>query len=347
MLLTDYRPRSVLVTKATPVTRPRFPVIDAHNHLAEPFGGGWDKRPVAALLDVLDEAQVRLYVDLDGGWGEEILQRHLDYFKAAAPERFQIFGGVEWAAWPDHGDRFGEWAAERLRLQAGWGAQGLKIWKPFGLHVRDQHGALVAVDDPRLDPLWAAAGELNLPVMIHVADPVAFFDPLDATNERWEELHAHPDWQFPSPPFPAFMTIMTQLANLVARHPATTFIGAHVGCYSENLVWVGQLLDRCPNFYVDFSARISELGRQPYASRRFFLHHADRILFGTDLGPDLAGYRLYYRFLETDDEYFNYNTDPYGIPGQGRWYIYGLYLPDDVLEKVYYRNAQRVLSLPG
>lgn len=347
MLLTDYRPRLVLVTKATAIIKPRFPVIDAHNHLAEPFGGGWDKRPVAALLDVLDEAQVQLYVDLDGGWGEAILQQHLDYFKAAAPDRFQIFGGVEWAAWPEHGDRFGEWAAGRLRLQAGWGAQGLKIWKPFGLHVRDQHGALVAVDDPRLDPLWATAGELNLPVMIHVADPVAFFDPLDNTNERWEELHAHPDWQFPSPPFPAFMTIMTQLANLVARHPATTFIGAHVGCYSENLAWVGQLLDRCPNFYVDFSARISELGRQPYSSRRFFLQYADRILFGTDLGPDLAGYRLYYRFLETDDEYFNYNTDPHGIPGQGRWYIYGLYLPDDVLEKVYYRNARRVLSLSG
>jgi predicted TIM-barrel fold metal-dependent hydrolase len=345
MLLTDYRPRPVLVTKETPITNPRFPVIDAHNHLAEPFGGGWDKRPVAALLDVLDEAQVQLYVDLDGGWGEGILQHHLDYFKAAAPERFQIFGGVDWSAWPDHGDRFGEWAAERLRLQAGWGAQGLKIWKPFGLHVRDQHGAVVAVDDPRLDPLWTVAGELNLPVMIHVADPVAFFDPLDETNERWEELHAHPDWQFPSLPFPAFMTIMTQLANLVARHPATTFIGAHVGCYAENLAWVGQLLDRCPNFYVDIGARISELGRQPYSSRRFFLQYADRILFGTDLGPDLAGYRLYYRFLETDDEYFNYNPDPHGIPGQGRWYIYGLYLPDDVLEKVYHRNARRVLRL--
>jgi predicted TIM-barrel fold metal-dependent hydrolase len=285
-------------------------------------------------------------VDLDGGWGEEILQRHLDHFKAAAPERFCIFGGVNWAAWPEHGDRFGEWAADRLRTQVGWGAQGLKIWKPFGLHVRDQHDVLVRVDDPRLDLLWATAGELNLPVMIHVADPVAFFDPLDEVNERWEELQAHPDWHFPSPPFPAFMTIMHQLANLVTRHPRTIFIGAHVGCYSENLSWVSLLLNQCPNFYVDIGARISELGRQPYSARRFFLRYADRILFGTDLGPDLAGYRLYYRFLETDDEYFNYNADPQGIPGQGRWYIYGLYLPDEVLEKVYYRNAQRVLSLP-
>lgn len=341
MLLTDYRPWPVLTRKTTIVDKPRFPVIDAHNHLAEPFGGGWDKRPLPALLDLLDEAGVQVYVDLDGGWGEAMLQQHLNYFKAPAPERFRIFGGVEWAQWPQHGNRFGEWAAARLREQARWGAEGLKIWKPFGLHVRDQHDRLVPVDDPRLDPLWATAGELGLPVMIHVADPVAFFDPLNEFNERWEELHAHPDWQFPSPPFPAFLTILEGLANLVARHPETTFIGAHVGCYAENLDWVSRLLDRCPNFYVDFGARIGELGRQPYASRRFFLNYADRILFGTDLGPTLEGYRLYYRFLETDDEYFNYDMNE--IPGQGRWYIYGLYLPDEVLEKVYYRNAQRVI----
>ena len=134
MLLADYHPRLALVTKTTPVFQPRFPVIDAHNHLAEPFGGGWDKRPAAELLDVLDAAHVRVYVDLDGGWGEDILHRHLDHFKTAAPERFRIFGGVNWAAWPEHGDRFGEWAAARLREQTAQGAEGLKIWKPFGLH---------------------------------------------------------------------------------------------------------------------------------------------------------------------------------------------------------------------
>jgi len=341
LLLTDYRPIPKLVTKATRVDKPRFPVIDAHNHLAEPFGGGWDKRPVSQLLDLLDEAHVRMYVDLDGGWGEDILQRHLDHFKAAAPDRFQVFGGVDWSQWSTHGPRFGEWAAERLREQARWGAQGLKIWKPFGLHVRDEHGALVAIDDRRLEPLWSTAGELGFPVLIHVADPVAFFDPVDQTNERWEELHAHPDWQFPSPPFPSFMAIMNGLANLVAQHQQTTFIGAHVGCYAENLGWVSALLDRCPNFYIDFSARIAELGRQPYSTRRFFLQYADRILFGTDASPDLDAYRLYYRFLETDDEYFNYGTAP--IPGQGRWSIYGLYLPDEVLQKVYFQNAERIL----
>jgi predicted TIM-barrel fold metal-dependent hydrolase len=343
MLLREFHPQAKLVTPTTAITQPHFPVIDAHNHLAEPFGGGWDKKPLSQLLELLDQAQVRLYVDLDGGWGEDILHQHLDYFKNRAPERFRIFGGVNWAAWPEHGDRFGEWAAARLRQQARRGAEGLKIWKPFGLHVRDQHGQLVAVDDARLEPLWATAGELNLPVMIHVADPAAFFDPLDQTNERWEELHAHPDWQFPSPPFPAFMTIMEQLANLVARHPQTIFIGAHVGCYAENLGWVSQLLNRCPNFYVDIGARIGELGRQPYTSRRFFLEHADRILYGTDLGPNLDGYRLYYRFLETDDEYFNYSLNE--IPDQGRWRIYGLFLPEEVLAKVYYQNAERVLGV--
>ncbi len=341
MLLKDYRPRAALVTRRTQLDAPRFPVIDAHNHLAEPFGGGWDKRPVRELLDVLDQADVRAYVDLDGGWGESVLEQHLDYFKAAAPERFRIFGGVNWGEWPAHGDRFGEWAAGRLRLQARRGAEGLKIWKPFGLHVRDHHGDLVAVDDERLDPLWQTAGELRLPVMIHVGDPVAFFGPLDGTNERYEQLVEHPDWHFPSPPFPPLQTILDGLANLVARHPATTFIGAHVGCYAENLAWVGALLERCPNFYVDIGARIAELGRQPYTARRFFLRFADRILFGTDAGAELDVYRIHYRFLETDDEYFSY--DPGEVPGDGRWNIHGMYLPDDVLEKIYALNARRIL----
>jgi len=343
MLLSDYHPRPMLVTRATMVARPRYPVIDAHNHLGELFGGGWDQRPVGELLDVLDEAGVRALVDLDGGWGEALLEQHLDHFKAAAPKRFQIFGGVDWSAWAEHNDGFGEWAAGRLRAQAARGAQGLKIWKTFGLSVRDQHGALVAVDDERLDPLWAAAGELRLPVLIHVADPAAFFLPLDETNERWEELQAHPDWQFPSPPYPGFYKILNDLASLVARHPATTFIGAHAGCCAEDLGWVGALFERCPNFFMDISARLGELGRQPYTARRFFKQYADRILFGLDTPPSPEAYRLYYRFLETDDEYFNYGLG--ATPSQGRWQIYGLYLPDEVLEKIYYKNAERLLGL--
>ncbi len=343
MLLSSFVPRSMLETSITKVDQPRFPVIDAHNHLG-PSYGDWLARPVVDLLSILDQANIHTYIDLDGGRGEDILCAHLDRFKNAAPERFRIFGCVDWSAWPEHGDRFGEWASDRFRAQVARGAEGLKVFKSFGLQVRDQHGTLVSIDDVRLAPIWETAAELHLPVMIHAADPVAFFLPLDSTNERWEELTAHPDWHFPSPPFPPFHDILTALANLVSRHPRTTFVGAHVGCYAENLKWVGQILDRCPNFHVDISARIGELGRQPYTARRFFIQYSDRILFGTDAGPELDLYRVYYRFLETTDEYFSYDTTE--IPRQGRWHIYGLGLPPDVLEQVYYRNAERILGAP-
>jgi predicted TIM-barrel fold metal-dependent hydrolase len=345
MLLQDFSPKSKLVTRVTLVEKPRFPAFDAHNHLGEDFGGGWEKRPLAELLDLLDQAGVERFVDLDGGWGEHLLNSHLDHFKAPAPDRFLVFGGVDWSQWSERKDAFPEWAASRLKVQRERGAEGLKIWKGFGLQVKDHAGRLVAVDDARLDPIWQAAGELGLPVMIHVADPVAFFDPIDETNERWEELGNHPDWAFTSPPFPPFLHIVEGLAALIARHPHTTFIGAHVGCYAENLAWVAALLDRCPNFHVDISARLGELGRQPYTARHFFLQYADRILFGSDMGPYPEAYRVIYRFLETDDEYFNYNAAP--LPMQGRWHVHGLYLPGDVLEKVYNLNARRILLNHG
>ena len=342
MLLGNYRPHSKLVTKTTLVDKPRFPVIDAHNHLAEPYGGGWDNKPISELLDLLDEAGVTLFVDLDGGWGEEILFRHLEYFKAKAPERFQIFGGVDWSQWEKRGKQFPEWAAKRIRVQKAAGAQGIKIWKSFGLHVKDVQGRLVQVDDIRLSPIWETAAELKLPVVIHVADPVAFFDPIDETNERWEELGNHPDWAFTSPPFPPFMDILNGLKTLIIRHSSTVFIGAHVGCYGENLGWVGNMLDQCPNYTIDISGRIGELGRQPYTARNFFSKYQDRIVFGSDMSPDLDDYRLYYRFLETDDEYFNYS--PSEIPGQGRWYVCGMNLNDEVLRKIYFENARQVLG---
>lgn len=345
MLLQDYRPRTALVTKITEVDRPRFPVIDAHNHLAVSFGHDWENRPASELVDEMDKSDIKLYVDLDGGWGEDILYRHLDYFKGYAPDRFLVFGGVDWYRWPEMGSRFGDWAAASLRDQVARGADGLKIWKNFGLHVCDPGGALAAVDDTRLDPIWETAAELNVPVTIHVADPAAFFWPLDNYNERYEELSDHPDWHVPSPPYPTFESLVSGLASLVERHPRTIFIGAHVGCYAENLKWVGEVMDRCPNFYVDISARLGELCRQPYAARKFFIQYADRILFGTDLGPDPLQYRKYYRFLETDDEYFNYSVEE--IPQEGRWGGYGIFLPDDVLKKVYYSNAEKIMMREG
>lgn len=336
------RARPMLVTPQSGITSPCRPFIDAHNHLGA-FGGGWDARAPAEFFDRLDEAGVVHYVDLDGGWGEDVLDDRLRRFKARAPDRYRVFGGVDWGRWGEEGASFPDRAAARLRAQSARGAEGLKIWKPFGLHVTDDHGVLARVDDPRLDPIWVTAGALGLPVMVHVADPVAFFEPLTSENERWDELHAHPDWHFPAPPFPPFAAIVEGFAGLVRRHPGTTFIGAHVGCYAENLGWVSALLDECPNLHVDISARIAELGRQPYSARRFFLKHADRILFGTDAGPDLAAYGTYARFLESEDEYFPYAPD--GVPAQGAWMIHGLHLPRDVLDRVYHDNAARLLGL--
>ena len=342
MLLKEFKPIPKLVTRQTVIEKPRFPVIDAHTHLGEEFGGGWSNRPVKELLDVLDESNVEILFDMDGGWGEDILQTRLDKYKSSHPDRFVFFGGVNWSKWEEYGNWFGEWAAERLRTQITWGAQGLKIWKNLGLRVHDQNGQLVSVDDIRLDPIWETAGSLGVPVLIHVADPEAFFDPIDEHNERWEELQANPDWQFTSPPYPPFMTIIEQFANLIKKHPKTNFIGAHVGCYAENLHWVESLMDRCPNFYVDISARLGELGRQPYTARKFFINHANHILFGTDFPANTARYQLYYRFLETDDEYFNYDLE--NPPTQGRWRIHGLFLPDDTLKKVYAENARHLIK---
>ena len=340
--LVDFRPRPQLTVPRTTIASPRFPVIEAHSHLHGEFGARWDERPLSELLDVLDAAGVQRLIDLDGMFGEALFEQHLRQFKEREPERFQIFCGIDWREWPNQGNRFGEWAAGQLERLVQRGADGLKIHKNLGLLVRDDHDALVDIDDRRLEPLWSRAAELHLPIMVHIADPVAFFLPVDRYNERYEELVKHPDWSFHGPQFPAFMTLMEQFANLVARHPETLFIGAHAGNFAENLGWVGGLLDRCPNYHVEISERIGELGRQPRTTRRFFIEYQDRIMFGTDLGPNLDRYHIYYRFLETEDEYFDYSIDE--APPQGRWQIYGVHLPDDVLEKVYFKNAQRILG---
>jgi len=348
--LSDFRPRSSLRVPVHEVRRPKFPVIDAHNHLGAAFGGEWATRPPAELIATLDESGVDMLVDLDGGYGDA-LSREIERWQAAYPARVAVFAGLDYGAWAAD-PAFGETEAIRLRDSAARGARGLKVWKLLGLRARDPDGHIVAVDDPRLDPLWGVAGELGLPVLIHIADPIAFFQPLDAENERWEELHAHPDWHFwppqpgddpGAPGFPSFDELLAAFERLVARHPGTTFVGAHVGCAAEDLGLVGRLLDDYPNLSVDMAARLGELGRQPYSARAFFLHHADRILFGVDVGPDPDVYAVHYRFLETFDESFDYDTEP--VPGQGRWQIHGIGLPDDVLRKIYRDNARRILRL--
>lgn len=344
-----HTPQSQLRVAAHEVARPRFAVCDAHNHLGSAFGGDWAGRPVEALLAELDVADVRTVVDLDGGWGDH-LRAELARYQAPHPDRFVVFAGVDYASFALE-RHFGELEARRLRESVALGARGLKVWKTLGLHARDAAGRLVRVDDARLDPLWATAGELGVPVTIHVADPIAFFEPLDERNERAEGLSAHPEWHVyptrtPDAPadaagFPRFEELMEQLLALLERHPGTTFIGAHVGCCAEDLGWVGRALDAHPNFYVDTGARLAELGRQPYTARDFFVRYQDRVLFGLDSPADARAYRLYYRFFETRDEYFRYTIQE--PPSQGRWMIYGIGLPDEVLRKLYYENAARVI----
>jgi predicted TIM-barrel fold metal-dependent hydrolase len=232
------------------------------------------------------------------------------------------------------------------------GARGLKVWKLLGLRARDTTGRLVTVDDARLDPLWRAVADLRLPVVIHIADPIAFFRPLDDANERAEELALHPDWHFwppmvapDGPGFPGFDDLLGAFDRLLGRHPDVAFIGAHVGCAAEDLALVAAMLGRHPNLSVDIAARVGELGRQPNAARAFFLDWSDRIVFGTDTAVDVASCRTYYRFLETLDDAFEYSPEP--VPPQGRWRISGLGLPDDVLHRVYNENARRVLGLGG
>lgn len=340
LLAADMQPYSELVVPAHHVPQSKYPSIDAHTHVW--IGPeGISPSDVPAVLAEMDASGLQALVNLSGGWGEQ-LKRTLEVLDQAYPGRFATLCNVDW----EHVCAPG-WLERTLRqfeADVRAGARGLKIYKELGLRYRDPQGQLVLPDDPRLAPLWARAGELGVPVLIHSADPVAFFKPLDGYNERWDELHRHPHWHFYGPQFPPFEEVIAALYHTIESHPQTTFIAAHVGCYPENLDFVGRMLECYPNLYTDFSARIAELGRAPYSARRWFMTYPDRILFGTDGMPSATECATYYRFLETADEYFPY-VDGAPIPTQGRWRIYGLYLPDDVLRKVYHDNAARLFGL--
>jgi predicted TIM-barrel fold metal-dependent hydrolase len=316
--------------------------VDAHNHLGRWLTDDWAAPDVEALLATMDACNVAAIVNLDGMWGEE-LEANLERYDRAHPGRFLTFAHLDWRETAEPG--FGERMAASLRDSVARGAGGLKVWKHLGLVFRDDRGALLMPDDPRLDPVWATAAELGVPVTIHVADPLAFFEPLDERNERVEELLAHPDWWFGDRDrFPPVGRLLDALESLVARHPGTTFIGAHVACCAEDLAWVARMLATYPNLHADIAARIAELGRQPRAARALIERHPTRVLFGTDLFPPTPEmYAIHLRFLETLDEHFPYDTeDP---PPQGRWAISGLGLPSAILADVYEGNARRLI--PG
>ena len=353
--LTDFEPRSTLQVPQSRVTKARFPVIDVHSHLAwsAPDGSG----PVTPLarpeyvLEVMDRHNVRAMVHLTGGFGKQ-LRQNVSEWQTAHPGRFYVFAEPMWTRAGEPG--YSKLQVMELERAHHFGARGLKVLKTLGLFLRDggPKGRLVKVDDPRFDPLWEACGALKMPVAIHVSDPVAFFQPIDRYNERYEELHNHPDWSFHGD-FPSNAELLEARNRVFARHPKTQFLTLHVGNFAEDLGHVAASLDRFPNMTVEIGARIGELGRQPRTARKFFDKYQDRILFGTDAVPfgretpqQIFGdelYEIYFRFLETEDEYFDYA--PAKIPPQGRWRIYGLGLPESILKKVYWENAARLLSL--
>jgi predicted TIM-barrel fold metal-dependent hydrolase len=326
----------MLKTKVTEISKPAFPVIDVHNHLG---GGAAFLTPerVRHYLAEMDAAGVRTVVNLDGGWDQR-LKETLGALDEAHPGRFLTYALVNFEGIDDPG-----WSArETKRLEEGFqaGAKGLKFHKTFGLTFRYKDGRLVPVDDPKLDPIWELCAKYKRPVEIHTGDPGAFFTPLDRFSERWHELNEHPDWLFYGDRYPKREELHAQRNRVIAKHPKTTFICAHFANDAEDLATVGQWLDAYPNMYIDIDARISELGRQPYSARRFFVKYQDRIMFGTDTVPSQEAYRMYYRFLETDDEYFDPAS---GHHRQGFWMIYGVFLPKDVLEKLYNKNAEKLL----
>ncbi len=359
--LSDFQPRSMLHVPETKVERARFPVIDVHTHLSFAARGkngvplGEKMRypaPPEEILPVMDRKNLRMLIDLTGGVGsglEEVIQQ----FPKAHPGRFLVFTEPWWERSAEKG--YPQFQADEIAKAQRAGAKGLKVLKTLGLYLRENvtRGPLVKVDDPRFDPMWEACGTLHMPVAIHTSDPEAFFLPTDRFNERFEELNNHPNWSFHDRDFPSNADLLAARNRVFGRHPKTAFIALHVGNDAENLGFVSECLDRYPNMHVEIAARLNELGRQPRNARKFFEKYQDRIMFGTDAVPhgtetpqQIFGdrlYEIYFRFLETDDEYFDYAPAP--VPPQGRWRIYGLGLPEQILRKVYYENAARLLGI--
>lgn len=340
-----WNPRPEVVLPASDVPRPIVPVVDGHNHLGRWLtdDGGWMTPDLGALLGVMEERNVQHIVNLDGRWGDE-LRENVARYDGAHPGRFSTFCHLDWRLLA--GPRPTARLVDSLHDAVVAGAKGIKVWKDLGLHVRDHRGTLVMPDDRRLIPVWEAAGALGLPICIHTADPVAFFEPLDERNERLDELSEVPGWWFGDRTrFPTFRRLMASLERAVAASPTTRFMGAHVGGYAENLGWVDRMLTTYPNFAVDIGGRLGELGRQPRAFRRLVVDHPDRVIFGTDCFPvDSAAYALHFRFLESSDEHFAYWPGDETAP-QGRWHVSAVHLPAAVLRKVYAGNARRFLGI--
>jgi predicted TIM-barrel fold metal-dependent hydrolase len=335
-----YAPRSTLVLPQNLRDHAAEPAIDFHTHIGRWLSsdGSWMEPDVSRLLHAMDQCNVRAAVNLDGRFGTE-LDDNLNRYDRAHPGRFATFCHVDWSVC--RADRFDELQRD-LERSLDQGAKGLKVWKDLGRSVRDRRGDLVMPDDERLNDLWTTVGRAGVPVLIHTADPVAHFHPTDRHNERLEELHRYPGATWNRSGLPTHTALMTALERLVSAHRDTTFVAAHVAGWTENLEWVENLLERNPNVSVDISARVGDLGRQPRAAARLIERHSSQVLFGTDIFPwRTEEVAVYFRFLETADEYFPYAASEH--PAFGRWRISGVELEQSTLSALYRLNAERLL----
>ncbi len=370
LTLAEFEPKSMLVVEEHAVASAHFPVIDMHTHVSSVFRRtpgpkdalqGAPAERFDQIVKWMDELNIQTLVNLTGGAGEG-LQRTVDEMVNKHPGRLITCTVPSYDKLNE--PNYPQWQADELGRAKEAGAIGLKVSKTLGLYLREggfsesereegQQGPLVKIDDPRFDPMWEAAGRLGLPVFIHIADPDAFFTPTDRFNARWEELGNHPNWSFYGEDFPPKSELLAARNRVIEKHPNTTFVCLHVANHPENLDEVSSWFDKYPNMHLEIGARLGELGRQPRRARKFFEDYPDRIMFGTDASPNGTSvpqqdlepemFRCYFRFLETLDEYFDYSPAP--TPPQGRWKIYGIGLPDEILKKIYHDNAARILGL--
>lgn len=330
MSFEEYNPTSTLVVPGEEITRAKFPFVDIHSH-------HWrmDTQDNAFVAAQMDSLNMGALINLSGGSGDR-LKAMVDATNEQAPGRFIIFANVDFNGMDD--PNWTENAVAQLRTDYENGARGLKIFKNLGLTVTDSTGSRIRTDDPRIAPIWDLCGELGMPVLIHTGEPAVFWEPIDEHNERWLEMKQFPSrHRGDSTRYPSWEVVMQEQWNVFKNHPNTTFINAHLGWMANDLASLGEHLDTYPNVYTEIAAVIAELGRQPRFAREFFIKYQDRILFGKDTYRPQE-YYTYFRVLESDDEYFDYFRKRHAF-----WKMYGLNLPDEVLKKVYYKNALKIL----
>ena len=335
MDIEEYSPKSTLVIPENIITKAKYPFVDVHNHI-------WNM-PIKDLSDMvkeMDEMNMGFIINLSGsGIGTQALRneyfsKSISNIKDNFPNRFGLFINVDFERIDEEG--FAQMNVDMIKDAVSRGAMGLKIYKSLGLTSKDAMGNRIAVNDIRLDPIWNICGELGIPVLIHSGEPASFWKPKDKYNERWLELRQKPSRYRDPLTNPSFEEVLAEQHDIFRKHKNTTFINAHLGWMGNDLERLRKHLDEYPNVITEIAAVIAELGRQPIFARQFFIDYQDRILFGKDT-YNVKEYHLYFRVLETADEHFDYFRKRHA-----HWRMYGLNLPDEVLKKVYYKNALKL-----